>query len=98
MFAPVKMDLVGNIKVTILACLYRDHTFGGSSAWDLIQKHLWLLSFIVKMKNIGQLWEKFLGRKKCFKNSILKLWDFNSSLSLLKILKQEHITLKHKEK
>lgn len=31
-FAPVKMDLVGNIKVNILACLYGDHVCGGSSA------------------------------------------------------------------
>ena len=30
-FAPVKMDLVGNIKVNILACLCGDCIFGGSS-------------------------------------------------------------------
>lgn len=49
-FAPVKMDLVGNIKVNILACLY-GNIFGGSSAWNSF-RNTWLLSFILKMKSI----------------------------------------------
>lgn len=52
-FAPVKMDLVGNIKVSILACLWRLY-LEGVVAWNCIQKQM-VVEFILRLKSIGQL-------------------------------------------
>lgn len=42
MFAPVKMDLVGNIKVNILAYLCVPVYLEGGVAWNLIQRQITL--------------------------------------------------------